>query len=119
MRLLRDGPFFTFLTHSRFPLGIITLMADAEFCLTDEAVGGGLFRHAMGDWGKADEEVQRANDEALREGGPVMSLFVSEPLNRKFRIITEADRRNTYVMLEGEYPEYEAGRVGPPFRDEG
>ena len=48
-----------------------------------------------------------------------MSFFVSEPLEIRFRIITEADRRTTYVMLEEEYPEYEAGRVGSLFGDEG
>jgi hypothetical protein len=114
-----DGPFFTFLTHSRFPLGIIVLMPEVEFCLGHEAVAEGLYNHAMGYWGQVDGELERANDEALREGVPVMSLWRRLSRETPFRIITEADRRNTFVMLESEYPEYEAGRVGTLGRDNG
>ena len=118
MRVHMDGPFFTFLTHSRFPLGIIVLMPEVEFCLGDGTVGEALLCHAMGYWGQVDEDLVRANDEALREGGPVMSLWRRLSPETPFRIITEADRRTTYVMLESEYPAYEAGRVGTLYDDE-
>src|SRR5262249_12004274 len=119
MQVHGTGHLFTILTQTEFPLGIITLMTDAEFCLRDESVGAGLLWHARGYWGKVDEELQRSNDEALESGGPVMSLFISEPLKIPFRIITDGDRRNTFVMLDSEYPDFAAGDVGPLFGDKG
>ena len=111
MRIKADGPFFSILTQSAFPLGIITLTCDAEFCLTREAVGLGIYRHAMGDWGEAGEETRFANDSALGEGGPLVSVFTAEPLKVRFRVVTDADRENTLVMLESELPEYEPGAI--------
>ena len=48
MKVHMDGPFFTFLTQSRYPLGIIVLMPEVEFCLGDGTVGEALLCHAMG-----------------------------------------------------------------------
>jgi hypothetical protein len=119
MKVHMDGPFFTFLTHSQFPLGIIVLMPDVEFCLSDGTVGEALLRHAKGYWGQVDEDLGRANDEALESGGVIMSFWKRLSPEYPFRIITDADRRTTYVMLESEYPEFEAGRVGTLFGDGG
>jgi hypothetical protein len=119
MKVHMDGPFFTFLTQSRYPLGIIVLMPEVESLLDDGTVGEALLCHAMGYWGQVDDDLERANDEALKEGGPLMSLWRRLARETPFRIITEADRRNTFVMLESEYPEYEAGRVCTLGRDDG
>ena len=118
MTVYMDGSSFTILRHSRLPLGIIVLMPEAELSLGHRTVGEGLYNHAMGYWGQVEDDLERANDEALREGGPVMSLWRRLSPEAPFRIITEADRRTTYVMLESEYPKYEAGRVGTLCDDE-
>lgn len=119
MKVHREGPFFTLLTHSQFPLGIIVLMPWVEFRLTHETVGEALYNHAMGYWGQVDADLERANDEAVNSGGSLMSLWKRLSPETPFRIVTEADRQATYVMLEEEYPEYEAGRVQSLSGDEG
>ena len=73
-----------------------------------------LLRHAIGDWGDLCHDDQRANFEALANGGRLMSSYVirtaspnhgvnSEPSEVKFWVITEADRAATTVLLPEEY----------------
>lgn len=107
-----NGKFFAILTDSRLPLGIIVLMPEAELCLGDGTVGEALLCHAMGYWGQVDADLERANDAAVRDGGPVMSHWRRLSPETPFRIITEADRWATYVMLDSEYPEFHAGVAG-------
>jgi hypothetical protein len=59
-------------------------------------------QHARGDWGELDKEDQRANDEALKHGGRLLSAYRTEA-GVKFWIITEADRSATTVLLPDEY----------------
>lgn len=109
--MMMERPFFGILTRSIVPIGIVMLLDDVELCLTPAGIGYGLFRHAMGDWGEVEDESWRLNDEALSQGGPVASLFTSPPSNIFFRIGTEGDRRNTFVLLDSNYPAFEAGRI--------
>lgn len=58
-------------------------------------------RHASGDWGDLDPHDQRANDEAVRYGGRILSAY--DVGGRRVWVITEADRSATTVLLPEEY----------------
>jgi len=61
-----------------------------------------LVRHARGDWGDLDDEDRQANDDAVRNGGRVLSAY-HLPTGEKLWIITEADRSSTTLLLPSEY----------------
>jgi hypothetical protein len=61
-----------------------------------------LARHAGGDWGCVDEEDRRANDEALRDGARLLSVYKTLHGVRLY-IITEADRSASTVLRADEY----------------
>jgi len=61
-----------------------------------------LMRHVSGDWSEMVEEDQRANHEAVLEGGRVFSSFRLAN-GVKVWIITEADRSYTTILLPEEY----------------
>ena len=63
-----------------------------------------LIRHAYGDWGDVPPEDDRANDEALKNGGRLLSSYDGG----KLWIITEAEdatgrRHATTLLLPEEY----------------
>ncbi len=61
-----------------------------------------LARHAGGDWGDVDAHDWAANDQAVKDGGRVISAYrFSETI--KLWVITEADRGSTLVLLPDEY----------------
>mgnify|MGYP006916352089 CR=1 FL=1 len=61
-----------------------------------------LNRHSRGDWGDVVGADWRANDLALQSGERLLSVY--HTLNdTKFRIITEADRSATTILLPSEY----------------
>jgi hypothetical protein len=103
-------PFFGILTRSLVPIGTVTLLDDVELRLTAEAIGFGLYRHAMGDWGKVGKEMSRTNQKALEGRDSVVSVFMAPPSDTPFRVVTEGDRQNTFVMLESDYPAFEEWR---------
>ena len=67
-----------------------------------DAASKGLKRHAAADWGDVEKEDQRLNDEALRVGERLLSVY-SDCKGTKFWIITEWDRSVTTVLLPDEY----------------
>jgi len=85
----------------RFSLGQVMITPHANSQLTSEEVLTGLRRHACGDWGELCPEDRQANDEALRYGGGLLSVYGSgEGL---FWVITESDRSVTTVLLPADY----------------
>ena len=60
-----------------------------------------IARHAAGDWGDLDEHDWQANEQALKEGARLLSVYHVEEI--KFYVITEADRSLTTVLLASEY----------------
>ena len=55
-------------------------------------------KHLSGDWGEADAEDQDANDQALLDGGRLLSVY------RTLKgvvvwVLTEADRSSTCLLL--------------------
>lgn len=60
-----------------------------------------LLRHLNADWGDLGPEDKASNDEALRNGGRLLSSY---KLNgKKMWIITEADHSVTTILLPEEY----------------
>jgi hypothetical protein len=67
-----------------------------------EVMKSSLGRHFAGDWGDVDAHDWLENDLAVERGGRILSAFHTET-DRKFWIITEADRSATTILLPNEY----------------
>ena len=86
----------------RFPLGRVVITPGALAALMPDAAATGLKRHAAGDWGDVAKADQGLNDEALRVGERLLSVY-ADCKGTKFWIITEWDRSVTTVLLPDEY----------------
>lgn len=67
-----------------------------------------LNQHGHGEWGLVDAHDARCNDEAIRGGGRIVSMFTVEGLN--ILVLTEAEsggpsreRASTCLLLQSEY----------------
>jgi hypothetical protein len=70
--------------------------------LTDEDVDIALARHQSGDWGEVCESDWKTNDDAIKNGFRVLSVYTGAD-DDKFWIITEADRSYTTVLMPSDY----------------
>ncbi len=61
-----------------------------------------LRRHANGDWGDLSPDDRRANEQALKTGARVFSVYDLKS-GVKLWVITEADRSSTTILLPEEY----------------
>lgn len=61
-----------------------------------------LDRHVRGDWGAVDDEDHEANEQALRRGTRIVSVYHTRS-GVKLWVITEADRSATTILLPDEY----------------
>ena len=84
-----------------FPLGRIVMTANACEQLDAVAVAEGLRRHAAGEWGNVCKDDARGNELSLKEGSRLLSVYGTG--ERRFWIITEADRSVTTVLLPQDY----------------
>jgi len=84
-----------------FPLGQIVITTNAKATLDPADVQQGLSRHAKGDWGDVCPEDARENELSLKEGFRLLSVYRSG--DKKFWIITEADRSVTTVLMPDDY----------------
>jgi hypothetical protein len=85
------------------PLGKVVATPGALKLLSEigEDPFGYIARHAAGDWGELCAFDRRQNEIALREGYRVLSSY---PVGREcVRIITEADRSVTTILLPEDY----------------
>lgn len=85
----------------RVPLGELVITANASLRLSTEEVLTALRRHACGDWGDLCPEDAMANDDALHQGGRLLSAYGDGQF--RFWIITEADRSVTTILLPEDY----------------
>ncbi len=85
----------------KFPLGQIVITANANSQLESQAVNEGLIRHASGDWGEVCEDDRQENEMSLKEGFRLLSVYRCG--DKKFWIITEADRSVTTVLMPEDY----------------
>ena len=95
----------TLLTQSaprtKVPLGNIYITANAQSRLTGVQIINGLARHAAGDWGDVSPEDAESNAQALHLGNRILSAYGKG--ERRFWIITEADRSVTTILLPEDY----------------
>jgi len=83
-------------------LGKITITANAQRQLNKISVLTALERHSKGDWGDLEKDDWKANDEALNNGGRILSSYKDKE-DKKFWIITEWDRTVTTILLPEDY----------------
>jgi hypothetical protein len=86
---------------AKFPLGQVVITANANDQLNHIAVQAALNRHASGDWGDVCQDDAELNNEALKQGDRLLSVY--GPKDRQFWIITEADRSVTTVLMPEDY----------------
>ncbi len=87
-----------------FSLGRLVATPGALQALAESGQTPGCFlaRHACGDWGLLGEEDRRLNDEALRDGSRLLSVYKTLRGVRLY-VITEADRSVTTILRADEY----------------
>jgi hypothetical protein len=85
----------------RFPLGQLVITRAAVSRLTPDKIADGIARHARGDWGDISPDDAAENELALREGFRLLSAYGRG--ERRFWVITEADRSVTTVLLPDDY----------------
>jgi hypothetical protein len=87
-----------------FRLGTLTATPGALAALAQsgQTPVGFLARHVSGDWGDLCSEDRRANNQALRQGNRILSVYHTANAV-KLWIITEADRSHTTILLPDEY----------------
>jgi hypothetical protein len=61
-----------------------------------------LNRHIRGDWGTIDPADKGLNEQAIRDGARIFSVYVTAK-GVKLWVITEADRASTCILLPDEY----------------
>ena len=87
--------------QSKFPLGEVVITANAAQQLDEIAVHEALRRHAAGDWGEICPEDACENDLSLKEGFRLLSAYGTG--ERRFWVITEADRSATTILMPEDY----------------
>lgn len=83
-------------------LGRMVVTANAKNILSDSDIATALSRHQSGDWGELCEEEREVNEDALKNGFRIMSVYTSKN-GIKFWVITEADRSCTTVLMPEDY----------------
>ncbi|HMJ91434.1 MAG TPA: hypothetical protein VK530_16550, partial [Candidatus Acidoferrum sp.] len=73
---------------AKLRLGKIVATPNALSQLSQDEILHGIARHQAGDWGDLSSEDRRANDEALRNGTRLLSVYHTAG-RVKFWIITE------------------------------
>lgn len=86
----------------RFALGRTVITPAALNILHPEDVHVALGRHAGGDWGEVCPEDWAENELSLDQGFRLLSVY-RDRNDRKFWIISEADRSATTILLPDDY----------------
>ena len=91
-------------TRPPIPLGrtLATPGALSAFARTGETPADFLRRHEGQDWGNAEPEDWKRNDDALRDGSRIVSSYCLRD-GTAIWIITEADRASSTILLPDEY----------------
>ena len=87
-----------------FPLGQTVATPGALEALAEagQSPADFLSRHVHGDWGDCGTEDAAGNDQALRDGTRIFSVYRTSR-GVKIWVITEADRSSTCILLPSEY----------------
>jgi len=89
-------------TGPHFPMGAVVITANALAAIPAEEVRVALGRHSRGDWGELDAHDRAVNEQALRCGERIFSIYRAAN-GTKFYIITEHDRSRTTILLPEDY----------------
>ena len=89
-------------TMPKFELGQTVITANAKAVLPELDVVLALQRHHSGDWGDVDDHDRQVNEDALRSGDRLVSIYKSVR-GQKFYIITEWNRSVTTLLLPEDY----------------
>jgi len=87
----------------KFPLGQL-LITPAAMALLEKAnvsIFTLLERHLAGDWGDVCAEDAKLNDDALRYGNRLLSVYHVD--KQKLFLISEADRSASTILLAEQY----------------
>jgi len=93
--------FGTVSARPRFSLGCLVITRNALELLTEAEVSKAITRHLTGDWGDLPAEDAQSNEDALIHGDRLLSAYGYG--ERRFWIITEADRSVTTILLPNDY----------------
>lgn len=88
----------------RFALGCLVMTPGAQKALVEAGQEPSelLARHVQCDWGEVDTEDREANDQALYDGGRLVSAYRTAT-DVWLWVITEGDRSSTCILLPHEY----------------
>lgn len=86
----------------RFELGRLFITRSAAAALSDQQVRAAISRHARCDWGHVTRQDWLANEQAVRVGGQLVSVYHSAE-GVKFYVITDAGRDVTTLLLPEDY----------------
>ena len=86
----------------KVPLGRIVATPAALGAVSKPDIVAALRRHAVGDWGDVTPDDRAANDDALRSGERLLSVYRTAS-GTTFWVLTEADRSVTTVLLPDDY----------------
>lgn len=84
------------------PLGRTVATPAALAVVSSLDIATALRRHASGDWGEVDPDDRAANDDAVRSGERLLSVYRTAS-GTTFWVLTEADRSATTVLLPDDY----------------
>jgi len=92
------------ITKPKFRLGKLVATPGALSALTEAGQSPMQFvsRHLQADWGECCPEDMRANENALRNGDRLFSVYKTAK-GVKLWVITEADRSSSCVLLPEEH----------------
>lgn len=85
-----------------FPPGQVVSTPNALEQVAHADINKAFLRHLSGDWGDVSQDDTQSNNQALKNGGRLLSEYHSAQ-GVKFWIITEADRSVTTVLLPSDY----------------
>ena len=88
--------------EAKFSLGRTVITRNAFDTLDAFSIYYALARHASGDWGDVCDEDKQSNEDALKHGSRLFSVY-HDKNGIKFWIITEADRSVTTILLPEDY----------------
>lgn len=88
--------------NPRFNPGRLMITRNAKDVLPRAEVDAAIKRHLNGDWGDVCQSDGALNEQALRSGDRLFSVYHTQD-DVKFWIITESDRSATTVLLPSDY----------------
>ena len=91
------------MTEAKFQLGSLVATPGALSVLTTAGQSplSLVARHVAGDWGEVCRDDARLNDQAVRSGDRIVSVYSVAGV--KLYLITESDRSSTCLLQADEY----------------